>query len=82
MYLNTGRGDLAPQNSFPSAEPAPAAPLPGLTHLAAGGRSAAELRAQSRRRHLAALGIYIRLGEETSARITAENDEHHQRHFR
>jgi hypothetical protein len=27
------------------------------------------------------LGIYVQLGEETSARITAENDEHHrQRH--
>lgn len=32
--------------------------------------------------HLATLGIYVRLGEETSARITAENDEHHRRHRR
>ncbi|MFC0509284.1 hypothetical protein [Micromonospora costi] len=30
--------------------------------------------------HLATLGIYVRLGEEISARITAENDEHHRRH--
>ena len=54
----------------------------GLTHLAAKGRSAAELQAKSRHRHLATLGIYVRLGEETSARITAENDEHHRRHRR
>lgn len=53
----------------------------GLIHLAAKGRSAAELQAKSRR-HLATLGIYVRLGEETSARITAENDEHHRRHRR
>ncbi|MFB9881788.1 tyrosine-type recombinase/integrase [Planobispora siamensis] len=54
----------------------------GLTHLAAKGRSAAELQAKSRHRHLTTLGIYVRLGEETSARITAENDEHHRRHRR
>ncbi|MGC4807796.1 hypothetical protein [Micromonospora sp. DT233] len=54
----------------------------GLTHLAAKGRSAAELQAKSRHRHLATLGIYVRLGEETSARITAENDQHHRRHRR
>jgi integrase len=54
----------------------------GLTHLAAKGRSAAELQAKSRHRHLATLGIYVRLGEETPARITAENDEHHRRHRR
>lgn len=40
------------------------------------------LQAKSRHRHLATLGIYVRLGEETSARITAENDEHHRRHRR
>lgn len=44
-------------------------------HLAARGRSAAELQAKSRHRHLATLGIYVQLGEETSARITAENGE-------
>jgi hypothetical protein len=44
----------------------------GLTHLAAKGRSAAELQAKSRHRHLATLGIYVRLGEETPARITAD----------
>ena len=54
----------------------------GLTHLAAKGRSAAELQAKSRHRHLATLGIYVSLGEETSARITAENDQHHRRHRR
>ncbi|WP_089020112.1 site-specific integrase [Micromonospora coriariae] len=54
----------------------------GLTHLAAKGRSAAELQAQSRHRHLATLGVYVRHGEETSARITAENDRHHRRHRR
>jgi hypothetical protein len=53
-----------------------------LTHLAAKGRTAVELQAKSRHRHLATLGIYVRLGEETSARITAENDEHHRRHRR
>jgi hypothetical protein len=47
----------------------------GLTHLAAKGRSAAELQAKSRHRHLANLDIYVRLGQEISARITAENDE-------
>ncbi|WP_228473528.1 tyrosine-type recombinase/integrase [Streptomyces calidiresistens] len=54
----------------------------GLTRLAAKGRSAAELQAGSRHRHLATLGIHVRLGEETSTRITAENDEHHWRHRR
>jgi len=44
----------------------------GLTHLAAKGRSAAGLQAKSRHQRLATLGIYVRLGEETAARITAE----------
>ncbi|KAB1922363.1 tyrosine-type recombinase/integrase [Micromonospora sp. ALFpr18c] len=52
----------------------------GLTHLAGRGRSAAELQAKSRHRHLATLGIYVQLGEETSARITAENDGANRRH--
>jgi hypothetical protein len=47
--------------------------------LAAKGRSAPELQAKSRHRHLGTLSIYVQLGEETSARITAENDEHHRR---
>ncbi|MFI9639784.1 hypothetical protein ACIG87_06895 [Micromonospora sp. NPDC051925] len=51
----------------------------GPTHLAARGRSAAELQAKSRHRHLATLGICVQVGEEASARITAENDEHHHR---
>jgi site-specific recombinase XerD len=54
----------------------------GLTHLAARGRSAAELQAKSRHRHLGTLGMYVQLGEETSARITAENDDHHRRRRR
>ncbi|MFI6803338.1 tyrosine-type recombinase/integrase [Streptosporangium canum] len=44
-----------------------------LTHLAAAGRTAPELQAKSRHQHLASLGRYVRLGEETSARITAEH---------
>jgi site-specific recombinase XerD len=51
----------------------------GLTHLAAKGRSAPELQAKSRHRHLGTLGRYVHLGEEVSARITAENDEHNRR---
>ncbi|MEQ4723706.1 site-specific integrase [Nonomuraea sp. B19D2] len=45
-----------------------------LTHLAAAGRTAPELQAKSRHQHLSSLGRYVRLGEETSARITAEHD--------
>ncbi|ACZ87520.1 hypothetical protein [Streptosporangium roseum] len=45
-----------------------------LPHLAAAGRTAPELQAKSRHQHLASLGRYVRLGEETSARITAEHD--------
>ena len=45
-----------------------------LRHLAASGRSAPELQATSRHKHLATLAHYVRLGEETSARITADND--------
>jgi len=47
----------------------------GLKHLAEKGRSAFELQAKSRHKHLGTLGHYVQLGEETSARITAENDE-------
>lgn len=47
-----------------------------LKHLAAEGRSAPELQAKSRHAHLATLGKYVRLGEETAARITAEHDPH------
>jgi site-specific recombinase XerD len=54
----------------------------GLTHLAAKGRSAPELQAKSRHRHLGTLGVYVQLGEETSARITAENDDDHRRRRR
>ena len=53
-----------------------------LTHLASAGRSAAELQAKSRHKHLATLGHYVRLGEETSARITAENDTLNRRRHR
>ncbi|MFC0866274.1 hypothetical protein ACFHYQ_28665 [Sphaerimonospora cavernae] len=45
-----------------------------LQHLAEASRSAPELQAKSRHQHLASLGRYVRLGEETSARITAEHD--------
>ena len=54
----------------------------GLTHLAAKGRSAPELQAKSRPRHLATPGIYVQLGKGTSARITAENDEPRRRRRR
>jgi site-specific recombinase XerD len=45
-----------------------------LQHLAQAGRTAPELQAISRHQHLASLGRYVRLGEETSARITADAD--------
>ena len=45
-----------------------------LQHLAAGGRTAPELQAKSRHQHLASLGRYVRLGEQTSARVTSEAD--------
>ncbi|MGP3965345.1 tyrosine-type recombinase/integrase [Nonomuraea sp. 3N208] len=45
-----------------------------LQHLAADGRTAPELQAKSRHQHLASLGRYVRLGEETSARVTTEAD--------
>lgn len=45
-----------------------------LQHLAQAGRTAPELQAKSRHQHLASLGRHVRLGEETSARITAEAD--------
>lgn len=46
---------------------------------AAKGRTGPELQAKSRHKHLATLGVHVRLGEERSARITAENDEHNRR---
>ncbi|WP_250564586.1 hypothetical protein [Sphaerisporangium fuscum] len=45
-----------------------------LQHLAQPGRTAPELQAKSRHQHLASLDRYVRLGEETSARITAKAD--------
>ncbi|XVQ15453.1 tyrosine-type recombinase/integrase [Spirillospora sp. CA-255316] len=50
-----------------------------LQHLAAAGRSAPELQAKSRHLHLASLGRYVRLGEETSAAVTADADPHARR---
>jgi integrase len=44
-----------------------------LQHLAV-GRSVPELQSKSRHQHLASLGVYVRLGAETAARITAEHD--------
>lgn len=38
------------------------------------GRTAPELQSKSRHAHLASLGSYVRLGSETSARVTAEHD--------
>jgi hypothetical protein len=46
---------------------------------AAAGRSAPELQAKSRHRHLGTLGVYVTLGKETAARITAEADPHRRR---
>ena len=51
----------------------------GLTHLAEHGRTAAELQAKSRHRHLATL---VHLGEDTAARISAENDDANRRRHR
>ena len=45
-----------------------------LQHLAADGRTAPELQAKSRHLHLGSLGRYVRLGEQTSAQVTAEAD--------
>ncbi|MGN9847047.1 hypothetical protein ACTMTI_54085 [Nonomuraea sp. H19] len=45
-----------------------------LQHVAQAGRTAPELQAKSRHPHPASLGRYVRLGEETSARVTAEAD--------
>ncbi|MEW2354222.1 tyrosine-type recombinase/integrase [Spirillospora sp. NPDC029432] len=45
-----------------------------LQHLAAAGRTATELQAKSRHAHLASLGTYVRLGEQTSAKVTADAD--------
>jgi hypothetical protein len=53
-----------------------------LGHLAASGHSAPELQAKSRPKHLATLGHYVRLGEETAARITAEHDTNNRRRNR
>jgi hypothetical protein len=47
---------------------------PSAQHLAQTGRTAPELQAKSRHQQLVSLGLYVRLGEETSARITAEHD--------
>ncbi|MGW1802206.1 hypothetical protein ACWCQN_41515 [Streptomyces sp. NPDC001984] len=45
-----------------------------LQHFAQAGCTAPEPQAKSRHQHLAGLGHYVRLGEETSARVTAEHD--------
>lgn len=45
-------------------------------HLAEKGRSAPESQAESRHKHLGTPGHYVKLGDEISARVTAENDEH------
>jgi site-specific recombinase XerC len=53
-----------------------------LQHLAAAGRTAAELQAKSRHQHLASLGAYVRLGEQTSAKVTADTDPAARRRIR
>ena len=45
-----------------------------LQHLAADGRTAPELQAESRHLHLGSLGRYVQLGEQTSAQVTADAD--------
>jgi len=45
-----------------------------LQHLAVDGRTAPELQAKSRHAHLASLGRYVQLGEQTSAQVTADAD--------
>ena len=45
-----------------------------LQHLAADGRTAPELQAKSRHLHLGSLGRYVKLGEQTSAQVTADAD--------
>jgi len=47
---------------------------PALQHLAVDGRTAPELQAKSRHAHLASLGRYVQLGEQTSAQVTANAD--------
>ncbi|MEV6155481.1 hypothetical protein AB0L53_34580 [Nonomuraea sp. NPDC052129] len=53
-----------------------------MQHLAQAGRIAPELQAKSHHQHLAGLGHYVRLGEKTSTRITAEADPAHRRRTR
>ncbi|GII94441.1 tyrosine-type recombinase/integrase [Sinosporangium siamense] len=53
-----------------------------LQHLAEAGRSAPELQVKSLHAHLASLGRYVQLDEQTSARITAEEDPAARRRFR
>ena len=53
---------------------APPAAALRLQHLAVDGRTAPELQAKSRHQHLASLGRYIQLGEQTSAQVTADAD--------
>jgi hypothetical protein len=48
--------------------------LSSLQHLAEAGRSPPESQSKSRHQHLASLRVYVRLGAETAARITAEHD--------
>jgi hypothetical protein len=43
-------------------------------HLTADGRTAPELQAKSRHLHLGSLGRYVQLGEQTSAKVTADAD--------
>ncbi|MEU7858504.1 hypothetical protein [Nonomuraea sp. NPDC049141] len=58
----------------PSDRALPLSRTSALQHLAADGRTAPEPQANSRHQHLGSLGRCVRLGEETSARVTAEAD--------
>jgi integrase len=84
----TGRGRLSYPRAEYLFKPATAALDPhkkgwtlhqlrhsALQHLAVDGRTAPELQAKSRhQQHLASLGRYVQLGEQTSAQVTADAD--------
>ena len=48
----------------------PIVPLPVVAPMV----SIIELQAKSRHQHLASLGVYVHLGAETAARVTADHD--------
>jgi hypothetical protein len=68
---STSTGPPAPPLSCPGCYSA--AP-PARCSSPTGAHPPPELQAKSRHQHLASLGRYVRLGEQTSARVTAEAD--------